>query len=77
MPLEETKKSTSVQRYRQRTSTRFGAYSAAKEAFDKMEKGVRKRLRKRNNPPGAFDVLVFEEIKRKNDVDATETANDE
>ena len=63
MPLEETKKTTtSPQRYRQKKSTRFGAYSDAKEAFDKVGKGIRKRLRKRNNPAGVFDVLIFEKI---------------
>lgn len=68
MPLEETKKPVSVQRYRQKTSTRFGSHSDAREAFDKIPEGVRKRLRKRNNPKGVFDVLVFEKIKGKTNV---------
>lgn len=67
MPLDEikAKPAPKPQRYRQKKSTRFGTYSQAKEAFDKLGKDVRKRIRRRKSPAGVFDVVVYEAIQRK------------
>lgn len=72
MPTDVIKKPPSPQQFRQKSSTRFGTYSLAKAAFDRLGKNVRKRIRRRKNPIGVFDVVVYEKIKKEENQEGNE-----
>jgi len=76
MPTDVIKKPPSPQQFRQKSSTRFGTYSEAKQAFDKTPRNVRKRIRRRKNPVGVFDVVIYEKIKSKTEEIVTEGTED-